>query len=460
MERRFEVRKAELLAECKVKPAVLEGMPERLIDFAEPFLDWLVRREQKEHARTYLVGLVSDVKRKNTESIAYLHDQERDCLQAFLGQSPWDHQPLLDELAIQVGQELGEPDAVLVFDPSGFPKAGRESVGVARQWCGRLGKVENCQVAVYLGYVAREEHALVNVRLYLPKEWALDQPRRRKCGVPRAVRFRTRHELALQMLDDQVAVLPHGWIAGDDEMGRSTWFRGRLAARKERYLLAVPSNTTIRDQRAEAPEGHRKRPFEQARHWADNLPREAWSRIDVRDAHKGPLVVDAAMTRVQAKTEGRRVGPEEILVVLRVPDEAGKLKYDCYLSNAEEHTPLAEFARVAKAEHRIEECIQRGKSDAGLADYEVRSWVGWHHHQTLSLIATWFLVQEARRGKKIHPCDDRSSGSNHAGEAHSRCTGLRPPGPDCTRYQTPLRAHRSRAAIPLETTQPIGSFAH
>src|SRR5688572_17987791 len=137
MERRFEVRKAELLAECNVKPAVFEGMPERLKDFAEPFLEWLVRREQREHARTYLTGLVSDVKRKNTESIAYLHDQERDCLQAFIGQSPWNHQPLLDELAIQVAQELGEPDAVLVFDPSGFPKTGRDSVGVARQWCGR-----------------------------------------------------------------------------------------------------------------------------------------------------------------------------------------------------------------------------------------------------------------------------------------------------------------------------------
>ena len=429
MERRFEVRKAELLAECKLKPAVFEGMPQRLREFAEPFLGWFARREQREHARTYLVGLVSDVNRKNTESIAYLHDQERDCLQAFLGQSPWDHQLLLDELAIQVGRELCEPDAVLVFDPSGFPKTGRESVGVARQWCGRLGKVDNCQVAVYLGYVAREEHALVNVRLYLPKEWALDQQRRRKCSVPRAVRFRTRHELALEMLDDQGAVLPHGWIAGDDEMGRSTWFRGKLAARKERYLLAVPSNTTIRDLRAKVPEGSRKRRFEQVRHWADKLPRKAWSRIDVRDAHKGPLVVEAAMTRVQAKTEGRRVGPEEILVVLRVPAAAGTMKYDYCLSNAEEHTPLAEFARVAKAEHRIEECIQRGKSQAGLADYEVRSWPGWHHHQSLSLIATWFLLQEARRGKKIHSCLDRSSGSKHLGEADSQSTGLRPSQP-------------------------------
>lgn len=302
-----------------------------------------------------------------------------------------------------VGRELGEPDAVLVFDPSGFPKKGNHSVGVARQWCGRLGKVDNCQVGVYLGYVAREEHALVNVRLYLSEDWAKDKARRRQCGVPKEIRFHIRHELALEMLDEQGDVLPHGWIAGDDEMGRSTRFRCDLSERKERYMLAVPSNTTIRDLRSEVPQGSRKRSFEQVRRWAERLPKQAWVRIDVRDAHRGPLVAHAAMTRVVAKTEKRRIGPEETLVVMRVLEESGATKFDYFLSNASENTPLEEFARVAKAEHRIEECFQRGKGDAGLDHYEVRTWLGWHHHQTLSLIAAWFLVQEARRGKK-NPC--------------------------------------------------------
>ncbi len=157
MERRFEIRKRQLLAECEVDPAVFEGAAERLAEFAQPFLAWLGRREQREYAQTYLAGLVSDVETKNVESIAYLHDRERHRLQAFVGQSKWEHQPLLDELAIQVGRAIGEPDAVLVFDPSGFPKSGSHSVGVQRQWCGRLGKIENCQVAVYLGYVSRRE---------------------------------------------------------------------------------------------------------------------------------------------------------------------------------------------------------------------------------------------------------------------------------------------------------------
>jgi SRSO17 transposase len=452
MERQFETRKLELIAECQVEPETFKEMLERLRTFAEPFLAWLTRREQVEHGRTYLAGLLSGVDRKNIESIAYLHDQERQPLQAFVGTAPWEYQPLLDELAIQVAKDLGEADAVLVFDPSGFPKKGSHSVGVARQWCGRLGKVDNCQVGVYLGYVAREEHALVDVRLYLPKDWAKDAKRRRECGVPKQIQFRTRHELALEMLDEQGDLLPHSWIAGDDEMGRSTRFRSDLAARKERYLLAVPSNTTIQDLTGEVPKGKRTRPFEQVRRWAERLPPQAWMRIDVRDGHKGPLVAHAAMTRVVAKTEKNQIGPEEILVVTRVVEESGAVKFDYYLSNADPGTPLTEFARVAKAEHRIEECLQRGKSEAGLAHYEVRTWIGWHHHQTLSLIAAWFLVQESRREKKIGPGHDCSSGAHRAGSndrAHPRHRRARL---HCSGFPAPPATQGARTLVPLETS--------
>ncbi len=151
MERRFELRKEALLAEAQVGPDVFRGALERLREFAEPFTGHLIRQEQVRHANDFLAGLVSDLDRKNTESIAYRHDQDRKDLQHFIGQSPWDHQPLLRELAQQVGATLGRSDGVLVFDPSGFPKKGTESVGVQRPWCGRLGKVDNCQVGVYLG---------------------------------------------------------------------------------------------------------------------------------------------------------------------------------------------------------------------------------------------------------------------------------------------------------------------
>src|ERR1700722_20283876 len=222
MERRFAARRDQLLADAEVDARIPRGVLPRLERFRHPFVEWLQRSEQGGHAHTYIAGLVSDLEYKNVESIAYLHDQQREPLQQFIGQSPWDHGPWLAQLARQVGQELGDPDGVLVLDPSAFPKKGTSSVGVQRQWCGRLGKLDNCQVGIYLASVSRREHALVDVRLYLPKGWT--RPRLKKVGVPRAVQHRTRHELALEMLDTRGPLLPHAWVAGDDEMGRCSWF--------------------------------------------------------------------------------------------------------------------------------------------------------------------------------------------------------------------------------------------
>lgn len=411
MERRFDVRLEELLDDAVLDERIPQGMLERLKTFAAPFAACLAGNELQRHVWEYMSGLFSDVKRKNAETIAYFHDQDRQAMQKFMGQSPWDDRPMIAELVRQIGKKIGEPDGVLVFDPSAFKKQGKESVGVARQWCGRLGKIDNCQVGVYLGYVSRKEHALADVRLYLNKEWAKDRQRRKKCGVPREIRFRTRHALCLEMLAEHGKTLPHSWIAGDDEMGRSSAFRRDLRALNERYLLAVPSNTLVRDLEAEPPEytGRGRRPevpFVRADRWREALPEDAWTTIEVRDGSRGPIVVQAVKTRVRAKTDRRRVGPEEVLVVVREVQDDGTMKHDYYLSNASFETTLDEFGRVAKAEHRIEECLERAKSEAGLAQYQVRNWIGWHHHQTLSFLATWFLTQENRRGKKIHASAD------------------------------------------------------
>lgn len=422
MERRFRERRKAMLGECEVTPEVFAGMMERLQEFAEPFIESMQRREQKENAGIYLSGLLSDVERKNVESIAYRHDRHRRAMQRFVGESGWEHEPLLGELAKQVGKDIGEEDGVIVFDPSGFQKKGKESVGVARQWLGRQGKVDNGQVAVYMGYVSRKEHALVNERLYLPREWIRERKRLKKCGVPREIKFKTRHDLALEMLEEQEEFLPHAWIAGDDEMGRSTAFRRDLRAGKKQYLLGVPSNTSVRDLDADLPDyqgrgAKPKQPFQNVTRWHEALSKSAWTRVDVRDGEKGPLIVEVAKTRVVARTERKRGEvTEELLVVIRVREDNGKMKYDHYLSNALPETPCEELARVAKAEHRIEDCIKRGKSEAGLADYEVRTWNGWHHHQTLSLIATWFLTLETRRGKKMDTCDHGTAGPRGAGE--------------------------------------------
>jgi SRSO17 transposase len=416
MERRFRVRLDELLDDAVVEPAVLRGMLPRLERFLEPFVVSLESAERRGHAHHYVGGLVSDLRRKNAEGIAYLYDQERQGLQKFVGQNPWDERPLVTELARQVGAELGEADGVLVFDPSAFPKKGTASVGVQRQWCGRLGKIDNCQVAVYLGYASRSEHALVDCRLYLPKEWAGDGRRRAEAGVPKTLRFRTRHELALRMLGEHGPVLPHAWVAGDDEMGRCGWFRRQLRLQGEQYLLAVPANTSVRDLAAPdppctGPGRRRRRPFTRVDRWCAALPEAAWQTIEVRDGEKGPLVVQASRTLVQARTDGKASAEAELLVVFRERQGDGGWKHDYLVANAPLATPLVEFARVFKAEHRIEEDLQRAKGEAGLADYQVRTWEGWHHHQALALVATWFLTQEARRGKKIHAGVDGAAGA-------------------------------------------------
>jgi len=403
------------MAEAEVKPEALEGVLDRLKDFVRPFAASLAPVAQREHLEEYVAGLVSNVKRKNIETIAYLHEQDRQPLQKFIGQKPWQWQPMLGELARQIGAALGQADGVLVIDPSGVLKQGKASVGVARQWCGRAGKVDNCQVGVYLGYVTRKEHALVDTRLYLPKEWTKDKKRCRRAGVPKEVRFRTRHELTLEMLHEHRTVLPHAWVTGDDEMGRSSGFRKELRGMNERYLLAVPSNTRVRDLCATPPPYRGsgqppKVPFQRADGWMTTA--KNWTRIEVRAGEKGPLVVEAVKARVQTKL-GRRNGPEETLVIFRERQGRKTIKQDYCLSNAPFDTPLREFARVLNAEHRIEECLRRAKGETGLAQYQVRTWEGWHHHQTLALIATWFLTQEKRRGEKGVALSVRPGVANH-----------------------------------------------
>lgn len=407
MERSFRKRKHELEAECVIPRNMMASATSRLDAFMQPFLQSYHRHEQATHAMTVVQGLCSDLEHKNGESIAYLFALERKTIQHFLGESRWEDAPLREELARQVGSQLGEPDGVLAFDPSAFPKSGKQSVGVARQWCGRLGKIDNCQVGVYLGYVSSKGHTLVDAELYLPEEWTKDKARMVRAGVPKErQRHRTRHELCLELLDRHGDQLPHAWVTGDDELGRPAEFRRELRDRNEQYLLAVPCNTIIRDLEIPPPEYSgtgrpAKRPSLRVDRWIAERNDDDWTAIEVRDGEKGPLTVEALKRHVESGVRGRPTVAEEVLVVIRYRDrDSAVVKADYYLSDAEAATPLAEFCRAAKAEHRIEECIQRAKGEAGLADYEVRNWTGWHHHQTLSLLASWFLNVETRRAEK------------------------------------------------------------
>jgi SRSO17 transposase len=405
-----------LLADAVVTPDAVRDRADRLTAFLRRYLPRFYRVEQRATATLVIRGRLGGLERKTSEPIAIEAGLPRKPVQFFVGSGKWDDEAVMAELRAHVGEEMAAPDGVVVIDPSAFPKKGTESCGVGRQWCGRLGKVDNCQVGVFLAYAAPAGYAPLDRRLYLPEEWAKDESRREKCHVPIEVEFREKWQIALELLDRSLPGLAHGWVAGDDEFGRASEFRAALRLRKERYVLDVPCNTTVRDLERRRPPRKRagvgrKRevPFVRADAWAASQPGSRWERINVRDGEKGPLVVDAMTVRVRARQEGR-VGPEERLVVVR---PVGESRIDYALSNAGPEVSLAEVVRAQRQRHRIEEMFAAGNGEAGLDHYEVRSWVGWHHHMTLSLVALWFLCLERREAGGENPGDHRAAGEAH-----------------------------------------------
>ena len=391
----------ELLNGCEIAPKELMEMADRLKEWSRPYLKLLYEKRQRPHGEDYLRGLLSDLERKSVEPITERLGQYRRPLQYFIGGSDWDHKPLLDFLTEQVAQELGEPNGIVVGDPSAMPKKGKESVGVARQWCGRLGKQDNCQLGVYLGYVSNKGHTLIDEELYLPREWAGDKARREKCRVPRNLRFKTAHRLTLEMLARRRETLPHRWFVADAEFGGPAGFRRKLQQMGERYLLEIRSNLLVRDINAPAPTRTSKQgrpwkaPFVPARAWMATLKKEDWEPFHIRDGTKGPVTVSAACARVQAMDRRRRSKRVQWLVVIRTDEKVPEYSY--YFSNAEEDVTLGEMVHVANARFWIEDCFEQAKGKVGLDHYEVRSWQGWHHHMTLALMALYFLVLEQRR---------------------------------------------------------------
>src|SRR5262249_7815036 len=400
-------RQEALLRDCVVSPDVFSPMVDRLRDFVRPYQYALETEAGKRNVYLYLAGLLSHLPRKNAEDIATLVDVERQVLQDFIGTALWGHQPLVQVLVGQVVERLGEPDGIIAFDPSSFPKRGRHSVGVKRQWCGHRGMVDNCQVGVFMGYVSCHEHALLDFRLYLPQEWVRDPQRRRECHVPEEVRYHTRPEQCLEMLDQWRDQVPHGWVTGDDELGRHTRFRHALRERGERYVLGAPCTTTMRDLEAPLPayqgRGRRpKAPWQSVRQWRQALHPTAWRRLTVRDGEKGPVAIEMVTRRVQTQIERKRTGPAEWLGVTRRPltddrtleprasrdatDQDARHRYHYYLtptrvSEVELQEPsLEELARVIKAGACIEASFKRGKGEVGMDEYQVRTWHGWHHH--------------------------------------------------------------------------------
>jgi SRSO17 transposase len=334
------------------------------------------RAEMRRRSRRYLVGLLSRVARKNGWQLAEAIGEPTPYgVQEFLNRAVWDADAVRDDLRAYVVEHLGDPDAVLVIDETGFLKKGTKSVGVQRQYSGTAGRIENCQIGVFLAYASAAGHAFLDRDLYLPARWTDDPARCQAAGVPAGVGFRTKPQLAQAMLDRAlVAGVPAGWVTGDEGYGGNRRLRDWLAEQGLPYVLAVKRTEPLGAATAQGS----------ARVTAETLsaalPAAAWVRLSAGAGAKGPRWYDWARVALPAAaTRGAW------LLVRRSLTDPTDLAY--YVCAGPASTPLATLVRVAGTRWAIEECLEEAKGEVGLDEYEVRRWDGWYRHVTLSLLA-------------------------------------------------------------------------
>jgi SRSO17 transposase len=384
------------------------------------------RPEAQGHARRFVQGLLLGGERRSVENIAEAIDG---CvvrsLQQFITTAPWDAAAVLADLRRQVADEWGDPEAVLTVDETGFPKKGTKSVGVKRQYSGTLGRIENCQVGVFVGYHAAKGHTLIDRRLFLPEEWAADGPRRAAAGVPPGVIFRTKPELALGMVADAAAAgVPFRWVAGDSVYGDSPAFCQGVRALGKWYVLDSSADarvwtaapTVVPPGRKPARGRPTTRPAVATKpvrvdEVAAGLPAGAWRRVTVAEGSQGPLIYEYAEVAVWFSEQRLPSGPERLLI-RRSLGQDPEVKY--HRTNAPAEVPLAAVAAIRSKRWSIEQDFQNAKGECGLDEYETRGWVGWHHHTALSVLALWFLARQRDRSGGKNPGADRPRGPGRA----------------------------------------------
>jgi SRSO17 transposase len=331
------------------------------------------RSETRDRVRAYLVGLLGAVQRKNAWQLAeQIGDADPYGVQYLMGRSDWDPERVRDDLRAYVVESLGDPDAVLILDETGFLKKGTKSAGVARQYTGTAGRIENAQVGVFLAYAGPHGAAFLDRALYLPGEWTDDPERCARAGIPEETRFATKIRLARAMLERAFAAgVPAAWVTGDEVYG--AWeLRRWLEDERRPYVLAVRANQYVWAGARQATVAA----------LAGALPGRAWHTIAVAAGSKGPRVYAWAWVGIN-----HDLGPtwRRWLLVRKGLDGRGELAY--YVAAGPARTTLTRLARTAGARWSAEGAFESAKQEAGLADYEVRSWTGWHRHVTLSLLA-------------------------------------------------------------------------
>jgi SRSO17 transposase len=387
------------------------------------------RREAQGHALTYLKGLLLGAGRKNVERMTLRFGAAADgapaarkevvAMQEFLTRSPWDAQEVLQEIQATFAEEFVPSTSqwplgtVGVLDETSIVKAGRESCGAKPQYCGRLAKTANCQVGVFLLGVTPAATALLDCRLYLPREWTQDRRRRKRTRVPASVRFRTKSQLALDLVERTLAAgrVKFEWLAADAFYGHDGELLSALDRLGQRYVMGVAANTRVWPKQftAELPQwAWEPKPTRAQTNaaattvetLAKRLPAEAWKIVNLRVGANGPVAFEFARWRCWAIRAGRP-GPPVWIVVRRSLAREPQYKY--YLASADEATPLETLALVASTRVQIEQFFEEAKGELGLADYEARGYASWHHHMSLVALAHLFLMQTRRDLKASEP---------------------------------------------------------
>jgi SRSO17 transposase len=394
---------------------------ERLVRFHERFAPLFGKEQAQDHAYTYVKGLMVCPERKSVEPIALnVGDGQVSAPQKFLNIAPWDHGDIQAEVQSVFADELApaakSPIGVVgVIDESGFAKKGDHSAGVARQHNGRLGKEDNCQVGVFLVGVTPGGSAMLDHQLYLPEGWCEEaeacRDRRERVHIPEAVAFQTKPQIAAGLIRQTVAldVVRMDWVTADEEYGKNGGFLDEVERLELRYVVEVPVSTTVWTEdpascvppyggRGRVPTRPGRESVRSVAAVASGLGREAWRTLQIREGAKGPLAFEFAAVRVWAVRHGE-AGPPVWLLVRRSLEPVPEVKY--YVSNAAASTPLGVLAEVACTRHAVEDYFEDAKSYLGMAQYETRSWVGWHHHMSLVAMGHLFITLTRRAlGKK------------------------------------------------------------
>jgi SRSO17 transposase len=370
----------------------MEDIQERLAQFLKPFLEQLTHSHQQLYAEVYFKGRFPSSARRTSEPVARAAKVDHRGLQYFISESRWKDRALRDVMRDQMRKKMGRKNGVLIVDASACEKSGKDTVGVKRQYNGRLGKVDNCVVGEYLAYASGGSVALVDCELYLPKEWSEDQERRTKCHIPEDLVFKEGHAIGLDLVLRHAEVFPHCATVGDEAYGKVDGFRDGFRENEERLLGEIPSNRTMRL----ASGGD----WLHANELGEALLKEKAETFDSRDSERGPIKLNAAKCRVftaRAALNGKaRPDVAEVFVVVRNEHDSKTW----YYLGTDDKTTLKEWVRIGCCRTGIEYAFQMAKGEAGMDEYEMRGYVGWQHHMTLSIMALWFLVDEERWLKK------------------------------------------------------------